>query len=316
MDFRQLKYFAVVAEAKSFTRAAELLRLAQPALSSQMQKLEEDLQEQLLIRHSRGIELTDAGRRLLGHAQTILHQLDVAREDVRGAREDPEGLVRVGMSRSVAEMLAVELIREAAHRAPGISIRIVEHFSETLYTLLLERDLDLALTYNPESSVRVTAELVLLQRLSLISPVNSNLADPAQVAFADIMRLPLILGSPVHVVRKLLASTASDIGAVPNVVHEIDSLQTVLNMVEGGLGHTVLPLGIVARAVRNGTVEARTIVRPELVRRLHMVRPAQSTPTRAQLFVRNLLMELLRRQTPTSPAELSPLTGDQVRHAQ
>src|SRR5215469_10683899 len=122
MDFRQLKYFAVVAEAKSFTRAAELLRLAQPALSNQMQKLEEDLQEQLLIRHSRGIELTDAGRRLLGHARTILHQLDVAREDVHGAREEPEGLVRVGMSRSVAEMLAVELIREAACRAPGVSI--------------------------------------------------------------------------------------------------------------------------------------------------------------------------------------------------
>jgi LysR family transcriptional regulator, nitrogen assimilation regulatory protein len=308
MDFRQLKYFAMVAEAKSFTRAAELLRLAQPALSSQMQKLEEDLQEQLLIRHSRGIELTDAGRRLLGHARTILHQLDLAREDVRGARDEPEGLVRVGMSRSVAEMLAVELIREAGRRAPGISIRVVEHFSETVHALLLERELDLALTFNPENSVRVAADLILLQRLSLISPASANVPASDQITFSEVMRLPLILGSPVHVVRKLVAATAADIGATPNVVHEIDSLQTVLNMVEGGLGHTILPPGIVARAVQSGSIEARAIVSPELVRRLHLLRLAQSTPTRAQLFVRNLLTELLQRQAQVSP--VAPATED------
>jgi LysR family transcriptional regulator, nitrogen assimilation regulatory protein len=308
MDFRQLKYFAMVAEAKSFTRAAELLRLAQPALSNQMQKLEEDLQEQLLIRHSRGIELTDAGRRLLGHARTILHQLDLAREDVRGARDEPEGLVRVGMSRSVAEMLAVELIREAGRRAPAISIRIVEHFSETVHALLLERELDLALTYNPENSVRVAADLILLQRLSLISPASASFPASDQITFSEVMRLPLILGSPVHVVRKLVASTAADIGATPNVVHEIDSLQTVLNMVEGGLGHTVLPPGIVARAVQSGTIEARTIVSPELVRRLHLLRLAQSTPTRAQLVVRDILTELLQRQAHISP--VAPVVED------
>ncbi|MGB7885666.1 MAG: LysR family transcriptional regulator, partial [Xanthobacteraceae bacterium] len=138
MDFRQLKYFTMVAEAKSFTRAAELLRLAQPALSNQMLKLEEELQEQLFIRHSRGIELTGAGRRLLSHARTILHQVDVAMEDVRGARDEPEGLVRVGMPRSMGEILAVKLLQEAQRRAPAMSVRIVEHFSESLYVLLLE----------------------------------------------------------------------------------------------------------------------------------------------------------------------------------
>jgi LysR family nitrogen assimilation transcriptional regulator len=306
MDFRQLKYFTMVAEAKSFTRAAELLRLAQPALSSQVHKLEEELQEQLLIRHSRGIELTDAGRRLLSHARTILHQLDIAREDVRGAQGEPEGLIRVGMPRSVSEVLAVELIREAQARAPAISIRIVEHFSENLYAQLLDRELDLALTYSAESSVRVTTELISLQCLSLISPAKSRLPRGDQIEFAEVIRLPLILGSPVHVVRKLLTATAQDSGFELNVVHEIDSLQTALNMVEGGLGHTILPPTIVARGVRSGLVEARTIVAPELVRKLHMVRLAQSTPTRAQLVVRGLLMELLQEQIQTSPAWPEP----------
>ena len=247
MDFRQLKYFTMVAEAKSFTRAAELLGLAQPALSNQMLKLEEELQEQLFIRHSRGIELTDAGRRLLSHARTILHQVDVAVEDVRGARDEPEGLVRVGMPRSMGEILAVKLLQEARRRAPAMSVRIVEHFSESLYALLLERELDIALTYSTENSVRVVAELISLQRLSLISPVNSDLPSTDQIALSSAMELPLILGSPPHVVRKLLTAAAMENGTLPNVVHEMDSLQTTLSMVEGGLGHTVLPATLAAK---------------------------------------------------------------------
>ena len=222
MDFRQLKYFTMVAEAKSFTRAAELSELAQPALSNQMLKLEEELQEQLFLRHSRGIELTDAGRRLLSHARTILHQVDVAVEDVRGARDEPEGLVRVGMPRSMGEILAVKLLQEARRRAPAMSVRIVEHFSESLYALLLERELDIALTfYSTENSVRVIAELISLQRLSLISPVNSDLSAADQIALSSAIELPLILGSPPHVVRKLLTAAAMENGTLPNVVHEI-----------------------------------------------------------------------------------------------
>jgi LysR family nitrogen assimilation transcriptional regulator len=298
MDFRQLKYFTMVAEAKSFTRAAELLRLAQPALSNQMLKLEEELQEQLFLRHSRGIELTDAGRRLLSHARTILHQVDVAVEDVRGARDEPEGLVRVGMPRSMGEILAVKLLQEARRRAPAMSVRIVEHFSESLYALLLERELDIALTYSTENSVRVVAELISLQRLSLISPVNSDLPSADQIALSSAMELPLILGSPPHVVRKLLTAAAMENGTLPNVVHEMDSLQTTLSMVEGGLGHTVLPATLAAKAAQEGLVEVRTIVSPEVTRKLHLVRPAQSTQTRAQLFIRNLLMELLQQLPP------------------
>jgi LysR family transcriptional regulator, nitrogen assimilation regulatory protein len=305
MDLRQLKYFTMVVEAKSFTRAAELLRLAQPALSNQMQKLEEELQEQLFIRHSRGIELTDAGGRLLAHARTILHQVDVAREDVRGGRGEPEGLVRVGMPRSMGEILAVKLIQEARRRAPALSVRIVEHFSESLYALLLEREVDIALTYSTENSVRVISELISLQRLSLISPANSDLPPADRIALSSAVRLPLILGSPPHVVRKLLTAAAMESGTPPNVVHEMDSLQTTLSMVEGGLGHTVLPATLAAKGVQDGLVEVRTIVSPEVTRKLHLVRPAQSMPTRAQLFIRNLLMELLR-QFPSAAGTNAP----------
>jgi LysR family nitrogen assimilation transcriptional regulator len=267
-----------------------------------MQKLEDELQEQLLIRHSRGIELTDAGQRLLGHARSILHQVDLAREDVR-ARNEPEGLVRVGMPRSMSEILAVELILAVASAAPAVSIRIVEHFSENLYAQMRERELDIALTYSTESSIRVITEDVLLQRLSLVSPVNSGVVAAGEIAFAEVVTLPLILGSPAQAVRKLVESTATETGAVPNVVHEIDSLQTTMNMVAGGLGHTILPATVVCGAVESGLVETRAIVAPEMIRRLHIARPAQCTPTRAQSIVRNLLKQLLQQHVQMSATD-------------
>ena len=203
MEFRQLKYFATVAECGGFTRAAEVLRVAQPALSNQIQKLEEELQEQLLVRHSRGIDLTDAGLRLLGHARAILYQMDVAREDMRATRYGPAGLVRVGMPRSVSDALAVRLIQEARSRAPSLSVRIVEHFSETLFAQLLNRELDIVLSYSEGHSPRITAEKILTQKLYLVSPVSADAASNS-ISFVDAVQHPLILRSPTHNVSKLV----------------------------------------------------------------------------------------------------------------
>ncbi len=296
MEFRQLRYFKTVAECRGFTRAAEVLRIAQPALSSQIQKLEDELQEQLLIRHSRGIELTDAGRRLLGHARTILHQIDLAREDMQDARDDPAGLIRVGMPRSVSDVLAVQLVREAGLRAPSVSIRIVEHFSETLYSQLLDRELDIALSYSTENSDRVTAESISTQKLILVSPIGAQ-PPASRIIFSDAVQLPLILRSPTHVITKMVSTAASEKGIEINVAHEIDSSETALNLVEAGIGHTILPEVLAMRHLRSGSIRTRTIVEPELERTLYLLRLAQNPPGKALLFVRELLLELLHERS-------------------
>ncbi len=94
-------------------------------------------------------------------------------------------------------------------------------------------------------------------------------------------------------VRKLLTVAAVQSGMTLNVVHEIDSLQTVLNMVEGELGHTILPLPAATRALQAGTIIVRPIDNPAIIRGLHIVYPAHVS-TRAQLAVSNLLLELAR----------------------
>jgi LysR family nitrogen assimilation transcriptional regulator len=292
MDFRQLRYFVKIAEAKNFTRAAEVLHVAQPALSNQILRLEEEIREKLFLRHSRGIELTEAGHRLLRHARQILDQIDVARDEVRGPASKPEGLIRIGMPRSVSEVLAVKLVQEAKKKYPAVTIQIVEHFSETLNALLRDRAIDLALTYGLATSDLTISDAMLEERLYLISHATSKIAKRREVEFNRAAQLPLILGSSTHVVRKLLTDAAARNRVTLNVIHEIDSPQTALSMVEGHLGHTIVPLPAAIRAVKSGSVVARRIVHPEIVRKLHIARSANQISTRTQLAIGDLLLEL------------------------
>src|SRR5258708_32768874 len=89
MELRQLRYFVTAIEAGTLTKAAEILSVAQPAVSQQILKLEEELGEQLLMRHSRGVEPTEAGARLLSHASAIPRQLDVAQQEMDELQGEP-----------------------------------------------------------------------------------------------------------------------------------------------------------------------------------------------------------------------------------
>src|ERR1700712_5312583 len=97
MDLRALRYFQAVAEFGGYSRAAEFLRISQPAVSRQIRTLEADLGRALFVRHSHGVSLTDAGRTLLERSQAILRQLEQAREEVRGGAGGPSGMVTLAV---------------------------------------------------------------------------------------------------------------------------------------------------------------------------------------------------------------------------
>ena len=96
MDVRQLRYFVEVVQAKSFTKAAERVRVAQPALGFQVRKLEEELGSKLLVRHSRGVRTTEAGDALLKHAQAILRQIELAKQEMIDLAGPPRGPLVLG----------------------------------------------------------------------------------------------------------------------------------------------------------------------------------------------------------------------------
>lgn len=111
MELRQLEYFVRVAELGSFTRASDMLNVAQPALSRQVRLLEVELRQTLLVRNGRGALPTEAGQLLLEHARGILHQVARTREELGRVRGALAGRVALGLPPTLARVLAVALTR-------------------------------------------------------------------------------------------------------------------------------------------------------------------------------------------------------------
>src|SRR5689334_528121 len=111
MEVRQLRYFVKIIELKSVSRAAEVLHIAQPALGLQVRKLEDELHTQLLIRHSRGVEPTAAGRLLHDRSVEILRAVEEAKQEIRDFAGPPLGLINIAMTPSTHPRIPIELLR-------------------------------------------------------------------------------------------------------------------------------------------------------------------------------------------------------------
>ncbi|MFM7332413.1 MAG: LysR family transcriptional regulator, partial [Brachymonas sp.] len=206
MDLKQLEYFVRVAELGSFTRAAQQLHIAQPALSRQVRLLEVELRQNLLLRNGRGALPTEAGKLLLEHGRGILHQVERAKEELGRARGGLSGRVAVGMPTSVAKALAVALTREFRSRMPEATLAISEGLSVAMQEALLNGRLDIALLYNALPTPELELLPLLDEALYLVQPAAKKSgaqivsksasavkkpANPTQFPLAELADLPL-----------------------------------------------------------------------------------------------------------------------------
>ena len=138
MNLRRLKYFVKLVDIGSMTQAADVLHVAQPALSQQLATLEAELQQQLLIRTKRGVTPTEAGKVLYGHAQIILRQCEQAQLDINATGQALSGQVSVGLAPgTAASTLSLPLLRRVRERHPGILLYLNENFGTTLSELIM-----------------------------------------------------------------------------------------------------------------------------------------------------------------------------------
>lgn len=149
MQFQQLQYFVAVAETRHFTRAAELVHVAQPSLSQQIKALERELGADLFRRARGNITLTDAGEALLPLARRILADTDTARHEVQELVQLRRGRVRLGATPSLCTGLLPDVLRAFHDRYPGIRLLIEEGGSHDLVRQLARGALDLALVVLP-----------------------------------------------------------------------------------------------------------------------------------------------------------------------
>ena len=276
MDVRQLDYFAHVADAGSFSRAARLLSVAQPALSRQIRALEVELRQTLFLRNGRGVTLTPAGTLLLAHARGILQQVRRARSELDESRSAPVGRVALGVPPSVGRVLSGPLVAEFRKRFPRADISIAEGLTVHILEWLTMGRVDVGIVYNPPPSASVELRPFIDQPLCLIGPKQKRAGSAASVELRHLPKHPLIIPTRPHTIRMLVESRLSALGLKPAIALEIDGIRAILDLVARGHGYAVLPRHALIEAGVGSKLSAWPIVRPAL----HSVMAVATSPQR------------------------------------
>lgn len=301
MNLKQLEYFVAVAELGSFSKAAVILNIAQPALSRQVRLLETDLHVTLLMRNGRGVVLTEAGKRLFDHSVGILQLVSRVREDIEASRDVPSGRIVVGLPPSMGRLLTLPLVEGFRRALPKARLAIVEGLSAHLAEWISTGRVDLGLLHNPEPQPALEVTPVLEEPLGLVSPAGKGAAkgsarkvSPRNTAtLAELTRLPLILPERTHAIRKLLETQAALAGHKLGVSLEISSVQSILDLVRAGHGHAVLTPSALAASGNAAAFRLRPIIEPRLTSTLCLAVSAHKPATPLSKHVFRMLRELV-----------------------
>lgn len=297
MDLRQLRYFVAIVEGGSLSKAAQTLRIAQPALSQHLRNMEEELGVTLLHRTHRGALPTPAGARLMRLATTIIAEFQTMRDVVRGADNLPAGHVELGLPGTISELLGVPLIETIRTRLPSVHLRVREAMSGFLVDWLRDGDLELAILHGVREARGLKVRHVLTEELCLFgAPAlrGDVAAEGAAVRLASVAGLPLILPSASQGLRAAIESCAAQAGVSLAAAIEVDSYAQLKLLAMRGLGFGILPVAVVSRQVAAGQLASWRIVEPAIRRDVVLAHAAARPLSSAARAVAELTWTVMR----------------------
>ncbi|WP_251863095.1 LysR substrate-binding domain-containing protein [Achromobacter sp. Marseille-Q4962] len=292
MDLKQIEYFVRVAERRSFSRAAEMLDVAQPTLSRQVRLLELELGQHLLYRNGRGAEPTEAGLRFLEHARALLALAERAREDLQTLRATPAGKVVVGLPPRIARVLTPPLVQAFRRGFPEASIAVAEGLSAQVREWLLAGRVDLALLYDPAPSPQLAYESLYREDLVLAAAAGRQPPLPARVEVGQLGRYPLVLPSLPNAIRTLVESVCRRRGVRLQVAAEVDAVQTIVELAAQGDAYAILPRSAARGPAAEHPLSLCEIGNPRILNDLVLAsarhRPATRLATATAALIRGL----------------------------
>lgn len=293
MDLKQLRYFARVAELGSFTRAAAELRIAQSALSYQIAELEAELGVSLLDRHSRGVNLTEAGASVLERAHRVMQEASDLRTDAISRSRYPSGQIAFAAPPSIARVIAPDVIETFRRDYPQVRLTMREETVDVIYDWLLKEQVDLGLWYDRADAAAIQTEVLLTDRMHLVG--SAKLAPPADLTVEALASIPLLMTTPAYGWRRKLEHGLQEFELKPSIRAEIDSLSVIKELVIRGFGHAVLPRSAVYTELVDGSLWAMPVRGLSLESKLMLVRLKHRAPTPAS----EALAELIGRKAAT-----------------
>jgi DNA-binding transcriptional LysR family regulator len=252
VELRHLRYFVAVAGLLNFTKAAQRLRVAQPALSRQIRDLEDELDLQLLERGPRAAKLTEAGAAFLSEAQAVLLRVDEAVKLARAVARGERGEIHVGYAPSLTTEVLPCALHTFHNAAPGVHVKLHDLSSEEMLRGVGESRLHLGLMARPSDRALRGLKFELLREypMCVAMPPKHRLVRGKKVSLKQIADEPLVGYSHAEYpeYHAMLAELFTEIGRAPKLVEEHDSAPSLIAAAEIGRGLVIAPacLGILA----------------------------------------------------------------------
>jgi DNA-binding transcriptional LysR family regulator len=243
MDLRQLKYFLAVAEELNIGRAAQRLHISQPPLTRQIKAIEDDLGTQLFTRTAKGVELTQAGEMFKEEATNIRMLVEAAIDRVQRAGEGKLGRLDVGIFGSAIYDLIPKLLQDFQRKLPGVRVVLHTMNKSEQVEALRQRRITIAFNRMSPPQPGIAQEIVAMERLFVVLPLDHPLAALAEVPFGALADYPLVLfpsvGRPNFIDR--VAMMCRQQGFEPQVAQEVGDAVTGIALVARGFGLTLIP---------------------------------------------------------------------------
>jgi LysR family transcriptional regulator, nitrogen assimilation regulatory protein len=242
MNLRALSNFLRVAEIGSLKGAADVVHIAQPALTRQIALLEEEFGAKLFLRHHRGVTLTEAGERLREHAERILAEVSRARVAMSNALEKPSGAVSLGLPTAMRAVLSSDLIADYHEAFPSVQLTVHEAFVHVLEDMLQSRQLDVAILFGGSRKFESFDVMSLVaEDIYLVGPPQAGLDLKTPVSVKDLAELPIILISRRNQLRLLVERAMARYGLDFQPFLEVEGQPLTHDLVERGIGYTITP---------------------------------------------------------------------------
>lgn len=289
MNLNYLETFMMVTKHKSFSQAARMLNLTQPAVSKHIALLESHYGTKLIDRTSRRVELTDAGmvlHRFAGQMLTIMQQ---AQKEIGSFVEEVKGRLIIGASTIPGHYLLPELIGEFKREYPLVDLSLEVSSTGKIINRLREGAIHLGVVGAPTDSTEINCSAFINDELVLVIPTDHPLAARTEITAGDLVGEKVIIREPDSGTRRIieekLAAAGVSLDRLP-VAGEFGSTESVLAAVEAGLGISFVSRWAAEKAAQNGKLQWRTLKDLSLSRSLYLIYPRNRTlskPTHAFL---------------------------------
>jgi LysR family nitrogen assimilation transcriptional regulator len=291
LELRQLRYFVSVARERSFSKASEKLHIAQPALSRQIQLLEQEFGVELLHRTAKGAHTTEAGRRFKEMAEFVLNYIGEIKPSLTRFASEPSANIVVGLPPSLAFMLAPRLVEETQRRFPLVTLRIIEGLSVFLAEWLEEFRLDLAVLTDYGPIPGIERHFIAEDDMVFVgTPAKLKKYDKT-IPLKDVETFPLLI---THGFRSIISEHFAAEHIEPNYHMELDSIPIAKEMVLRGLYCSIMSYSLVHEETKQGRLRALRFEGSPVRRRI-LTAVAENRPTSVTITaIEGLIKEVVK----------------------